>query len=41
LNDRIVVIVDSVLVAEHEGAFGKSKAILDLVPFTSSIGFRS
>jgi hypothetical protein len=38
-DDRIAVSVDSVLVAEHERALGKRKAILDLVHFIDRLSF--
>ncbi len=38
-DDRIVVIVDGIVAAEHRRASGKHKAILDLVHFIDSISF--
>ena len=38
-DDRIVVIVDGILVAEHQRALGKHKAILDLVHFIDRLSF--
>src|ERR1035438_27650 len=38
-NDRIVVIVDGILAAEHQKASGKHKAILDLVHFIDRLSF--
>jgi len=38
-DDRIVVIVDGILAAEHQRALGKRKAILDLVHFIDRLSF--
>jgi hypothetical protein len=38
-DDRIVVIVDGILVAEHQRALGKHNAILDLVHFIERLSF--
>jgi hypothetical protein len=38
-DDRIVVIVDGILAAEHQRALGKHKTILDLVHFIDRLSF--
>jgi hypothetical protein len=38
-GDRIVVIVDGIIVAEHQRASGKHKAFLDLVHFIDRLSF--
>src|SRR5450631_279499 len=38
-DDRIVVIVDGIIAAEHQRALGKRKAILDLVHFIDRLSF--
>jgi hypothetical protein len=38
-GDRIVVIVDGIIVAEHQRASGKHKAFLDLVHFIDRLSY--
>ena len=38
-DDRIVVIIDGILAAEHQRASGKHKAIFDLVHFIDRLSF--